>query len=307
MELTGLHLLLTYQCNFECDHCFVWGSPWQSGTMTLENIRLILKQAQEVGTIEWIYFEGGEPFLYYVLLVKGVQLAAEMGFKVGIVSNSYWATSVEDAREWLQPFVGLVGDLSISSDFYHWSELTSQQAKNARSAAEQLGIPIGYIQIRQPESMKSEDGDTTVMYRGRAASTLVAKAPHRPWRQFTTCPYEDLNDPGRMHLDPLGNLQICQGISLGNVFETPLVKILRDYEPLEHPITGPLLKGGPVELVRRYKLPHLAGYADACHLCYEARLALRHRFPSILMPDQTYGIFDGTSNVYVQVGERNPD
>ena len=39
MELTGLHLLLTYQCNLECDHCFVWGSPWQSGTMTLQNVR----------------------------------------------------------------------------------------------------------------------------------------------------------------------------------------------------------------------------------------------------------------------------
>ena len=34
MKLSGLHLLLTCQCTFECDHCFVWGSPWQSGVMT---------------------------------------------------------------------------------------------------------------------------------------------------------------------------------------------------------------------------------------------------------------------------------
>ena len=38
MKLSGLHLLLTYQCTFECDHCFVWGSPWQTGTLTLEQI-----------------------------------------------------------------------------------------------------------------------------------------------------------------------------------------------------------------------------------------------------------------------------
>ncbi len=38
MKLTGLHLLLTYECNLECDHCFVWGSPWKSDTMTLESI-----------------------------------------------------------------------------------------------------------------------------------------------------------------------------------------------------------------------------------------------------------------------------
>ena len=33
--LSGLHLLLTYQCTFECDHCFGWGGPFQTGTMTL--------------------------------------------------------------------------------------------------------------------------------------------------------------------------------------------------------------------------------------------------------------------------------
>ena len=76
MKLNGLHLLLTYQCTFECDHCFAWGSPWQSGTMTLENIRRILHQAHEMDSVEWIYFEGGEPFLYYAVLVKGVEMAA---------------------------------------------------------------------------------------------------------------------------------------------------------------------------------------------------------------------------------------
>ena len=99
MKLSGLHLLLTYQCTLECDHCFVWGSPWQSGTFTLPSLRQVLQQAQELGTVEWIYFEGGEPFLYYAVLLKAAQEAARMGFRVGIVSNSYWATDVQDALE----------------------------------------------------------------------------------------------------------------------------------------------------------------------------------------------------------------
>ena len=103
MELTGLHLLLTYQCNLECDHCFTWGSPWQDGTMTLRDVRQILQQAEELGTVKWVYFEGGEPFLFYAVLLKGILEAASMGFQVGIVSNGYWATDVEDALEWLRP------------------------------------------------------------------------------------------------------------------------------------------------------------------------------------------------------------
>ena len=59
------------------------------------------------------------------------------------------------------------------------------------------------------------------MYRGRAVRKLVPKAALHNWELFTTCPHEDLREPGRSHLDPLGNLHICQGISLGNVFETP--------------------------------------------------------------------------------------
>ncbi len=47
LALSGLHLLLTYRCDMECDHCFVWGSPRSSGTMTLQDIREILKQVGE--------------------------------------------------------------------------------------------------------------------------------------------------------------------------------------------------------------------------------------------------------------------
>ena len=297
MRLSSLHLLLTYQCNLECSHCFVWGSPWQSGTMTLQTVRHILQQAKDLGTVESIYFEGGEPFLYYVIMLKGVELAADMGFKVGIVSNAYWATSVEDAVEWLRPFTGLIGDLAVSSDIYHWNEKLSQQVRNASQAAQQLEIPLGVISIAEPEATSAEAAvgqlppeESGVMYRGRAVETLVSRAPRRSWTQFTECPYENLREPGRVHVDPFGNLHICQGISLGNMLQRPLRDICAGYDPNSHPITGPLLAGGPVELVQRYELTHEEAYADACHLCEHARRALREQFPAILMPDQMYGV-----------------
>ncbi|MBI5564331.1 MAG: radical SAM protein [Chloroflexi bacterium] len=297
MKLSGLHLLLTYQCTFECDHCFVWGSPRQSGVMTLENIRHILSEARDLGTIESIYFEGGEPFLYYAVLLEGVRLAKQQGYAVGVVSNSYWATSVEDALAWLKPLAGLIDDLSISSDEYHFDEQLSQQARNARTAADRLGIPIGVISVAQPATAEAAaivgqlpEGESGVMYRGRAAVKLIDRAPRRPWTEFTACPHEDLREPGRVHVDPFGNLHTCQGIVIGNLFDTPLKDICEAYDPDAHPIAGPLLRGGPVELVRQYNVPHDSAYADACHLCYEARLALRDRFEKILAPDQVYGV-----------------
>jgi MoaA/NifB/PqqE/SkfB family radical SAM enzyme len=296
MKLSGLHLLLTYRCNFECEHCFVWGSPWQSGTMTVSQIDEILDQAEHLGTVEWIFFEGGEPFLYYPILLKGVQMAARRGFKVGIVSNAYWAAESADALEWLGPFSGLLQALSVSSDRFHSGAEIGPEARNARAAAEKLGIPLGVIQIAQPEATHSEPGagqlppgESGIMYRGRAAERLVSRASRRPWEQLTKCPYENLREPGRIHVDPLGNVHICQGISLGNLFHEPLDQICRDYDPDSHPITGPLLAGGPAELVRRHGLRPDESYADECHLCYTARRSLRGRFPNTLTPDQMYG------------------
>jgi MoaA/NifB/PqqE/SkfB family radical SAM enzyme len=51
MALSGVHLLLTYRCDRECDHCFVWGSPAAEGTMTLALLRQILDAAERMGTV----------------------------------------------------------------------------------------------------------------------------------------------------------------------------------------------------------------------------------------------------------------
>ncbi len=297
MSLTALHLLLTHQCNWECDHCFVWGSPTQSGVMSSAQIEDILAQARIVGTIEGIYFEGGEPFLHYPVLVKGVQRAAELGFKVGLVTNAYWATNLDDARLWLTPFAGLVHYIAASSDLYHCSTPVNPLPGFAEQAAQELGIPTGVITVAQPTSADARSvsselpaGETTVQYRGRAAVRLADKARQSPWSTLDCCPYESLREPTRVHVDPSGELHVCQGISMGNLCTTPLADLCAAYDPAQHPILGPMVDGGPAELVRRYDVAHRESYADACHLCYEARVALRTRFPAILTPDQMYGI-----------------
>ncbi len=297
MSLQGLHLLLTYQCTLECDHCFVWSSPASRGTMSLADVQEILRQAKDLGGIEWIFFEGGEPFLFYPLLLKGVRLAARAGFRVGLVTNGYWATGTAEATEALRPFRGVVSDLSVSSDLYHGDAEEARLAENAVAAAKALGIPAAILAVAQPEDERAAKrvgqlppGVSAVMYRGRAAVRLGGRATKKAWSTLRRCPYENLREPSRVHINPEGTVQLCQGISLGNVFETPLREILDAYHPDTHPIVGPLLKGGPVALTNLYGLSPRARYADAGQPCNESRRALRRRFPSILGPDQLYGL-----------------
>jgi len=301
LELKGVHFLLTYRCDLECDHCFVWGSPKASGVFTFEQIRNILTEAKKLGTVNYISVEGGEPFLYHPIMVKTVREAVNLGFHVEILSNCYWATCPEDAMEWLLPIAEAKNvELSLSSDLYHGENWEIEEVKNAVKAANALNIKVGVIAVKFPDAKvpcPSEIEGAKVdswelMYRGRAFSKLTEKASKKPWREFTKCPYEDFTKQERVHVDSLGHVHVCQGISIGNAWQTSFLRIIEEYHPYENPILEPLIRGGPVALVEKFSLPHDEVYADACHLCSAARCMLRKRFPNILVPNQMYGEFE---------------
>lgn len=297
--LSGIHFLLSYNCTYECDHCFVYCGPFAGGTFTIEQVEAVLDEARKIDTVDNVYFEGGEPFLYYPLMLEAIRLADERGLKIGIVSNAYYATTEKDAELWLKPLTRYnIFDLSISEDSYHGDEESAECAKRANRVAAKLGLPKGTICIDPPKVEKSADPATKgqpvvgggVRFKGRAADKLTEGLPTRKWQEFVECTDEELRRPDRVHIDPYGNVMICQGISIGNMWQTPLSKIDSDYNPEAHPIIGPLLKGGPAELARTYDIKLKDEYVDECHFCFEVRRSLLDRFPEHLAPRQVYGV-----------------
>jgi len=119
---------------------------------------------------------------------------------------------------------------------------------------------------------------------------LADGLPLRPWQGFRECPYEELEAPSRVHVDAFGHVQVCQGISIGNMWEVPLSKIIADYRPETHPVCGPLIRGGPAELARACGQTPQPGYIDECHLCFLTRKAVIDQYPQALAPRQVYGL-----------------
>lgn len=213
--LTGIHFILTYTCNFECDHCFLYCSP----------------------------------------------------------------------------------HLEVSDDAFHHGEEFHNSAKQAAAAAEQIGQQVKTICIKPPEvkpGIEKEKGNPIYLggpkLRGRAVEKLSPDLPTKSWEPFTSCPLEDLRNPKRVHLDPFGNVHLCQGLTMGNLWEIPFSELLKTYDPDQHPLCSPILKGGPAQLVKEYNLPHEEEYVDACHLCSKMCLALINQFPEYLAPRQVYGL-----------------
>jgi hypothetical protein len=296
--LTQVHLLLTYACTFECDHCFIYCSPRAKGTYTLAQVREVLAQARRLGTVEWIYFEGGEPFLYYPVLLEGLRLARDQGFETGLVTNCYWATAREDAMLWLGPLAKTgIGDLSVSSDTLHHGDADPSPADIAAGAGTELGLPVEAICIEKPTVVPTQPtgkGDPVVgggaLFKGRAADKLAQGLPTRPACSFNACTHEELVAPRRVHVDAFGHVQVCQGVSIGNLWQTPLHEIISRYDVASHPICGPLHHGGPAELARVHGVALEGQFVDECHHCFTVRRALLDRFPEQLTPRQVYGL-----------------
>jgi hypothetical protein len=312
IELSGIHFLVTYRCTYACDHCFVWGSPDADQTMTLAQLTSVIEQAAECG-VTGVYFEGGEPTLAYPVVLAAAKRARECGLKSGVVSNCFWATTREDARVWLEPFVKLgISDLSLSSYAYFVEDADEERLRNAVLAAQDLGLPAGVLEVGAPAGLDVPGlclGDPAdVMYKGRAAVALAPGRETRPPETLVTCPHEDFLDPGRAHVGPDGELQLCQGISAGNVFvgddgpaapaelSAPrpggLRAVLDAYDPATRTVIKEILAGGPWALAQAAgHTPLHSRYADECHLCYEVRAALRAsgRHPEVLTPGQCYG------------------
>jgi hypothetical protein len=75
-------------------------------------VEQILDEAVKIKTVKWIYFEGGESFLHYPIMLAGVLGAREKGLKTGIVTKAFWVTTlstttmpatIRPKRPWLQP------------------------------------------------------------------------------------------------------------------------------------------------------------------------------------------------------------
>lgn len=297
--LTGVHFLLSMTCNYECDHCFLYCSPGTRGTFTSDQLFEVFKQMDAIDSINSVYFEGGEPFLFYPLLLNGLKLAAQRGYSRGVVSNGYWANSKEDALLWLGPLAEIgVSNLSISDDSLHYGAEQGIRMKWVKQAADALGLPSSSICLEPPDLNGSaqpvnERGEPIVggdiRFRGRAVDKLVKGLPRRDGSDFNQCPDEDFANPGRVHIDPFGNVHLCQGIIMGNIRKTPLGKLIREYNVDSHPICSCLQNGGPLKLALEYGYSSREGFVDPCHMCYETRKSILNSYPEYLGPAMVYG------------------
>lgn len=291
-------LLLTYKCNCACRFCYYNCSPDKDGLMSAD-IFIGAWQSLKIlaGSDAKIHITGGEAFLYYDYMVELLNKANQqnLGPVDLIETNGFWADNAKIIEGRIKTLDSLgMNRLKISCDPFHQQFVDIELVKRLAKIAEQilgaarllirwqkyLDSPIVMQNISTEQLNKNcinAISDYPCRFTGRAASAIAPLFADKPIAAFENKNCKDLILGAKgIHVDPYGNVfsGTCSGIVFGNVTQTPLDEMWKNFHPENNEIINTLFNDGPYGLLAKaMKLSYqpLKLYASKCHLCSHLR------------------------------------
>ena len=315
-------LLLTYKCNCACEFCYYNCNPDKGGLMPVETAISAWQSLRTLaGDSARVHITGGEAFLYWDRLQQILEEAQrEKLGKVDLIeTNGFWAAGENTVRRRLRRLDELgMHRFKVSTDPFHQEYVDAELVRRlAEIASDILGPDRVLVRwqkyLDNPTDMKnlssaewqkryiSAVNDYRCRFTGRAAGKLARLAassanenPASGSEHRDTCKSDFLGAKG-VHIDPFGNVfsGTCSGIILGNVSETPLEDIWKQFDPAHDDLFETLFKSGPWGLLDQaekqgYQRQEI--YADKCHLCTGIRQFFLDKglWSSIIGPAECY-------------------
>jgi organic radical activating enzyme len=263
--------------------------------MSLEDAREWIRQIASYRN-HYVYvvsLTGGEPFSNLKLLRRVVEFAAEYKLYVSVVTNGFWATKRETAKQLLQS-LSEICFLSISTDIYHQRYVPFEHVKNAIWASQECGIPYYISIVTENESdpdyqrVKSELLELTAPERIRTGITFPVGRASQITSQLkyrvSDCPPKEacqaasspcIFPDGRVYgcIGPLIGLQHEHPLLLGSLHDSSLADILDRSET--NVVLHALRLWGPNRLIALLReaglnqhLPIMYVEGSVCNACY---------------------------------------
>ncbi|MDM1300309.1 radical SAM protein [Acinetobacter indicus] len=138
----SIGIIITNQCNAECDFCCNNSGPNQKTRLSLQEVLSIIKQANELG-FKQICFTGGEPTILLSDILIAGELITSLGMSMTINSNGLFGKNKSKALKILTSLkkVGLV-KVTLSFDDSHAKYIPAISVKNVIQICRDLDISI---------------------------------------------------------------------------------------------------------------------------------------------------------------------
>ncbi len=268
-----------------------------------------------MGVNSGLHFTGGEPFLNFPLLLKGVTLAEKEGIpSIFVETNAFWAREDEDTYRKLMLLkeAGLKGILVSVNPFVVEHVPFERIERVVRVGYEVFGgnlfiYQIEYYRMFRNWKLKGRLSLKEFFERGgrlKGELLLMGRAVYRmegflspSFFSFERICFPELFRSWHNHWDNYGNVVpgFCAGISLGNWKENPEIYekgVDLDKLPLVKILAEEGVKGLLVWAKKLFDYRERKSYLSPCHLCLDIRnfLVERGEILSELSPLQYYQV-----------------
>jgi sulfatase maturation enzyme AslB (radical SAM superfamily) len=319
MNLTGITWLTTYNCNLNCEHCF-FNVRGDKKYMEPDLVEAVFDSLGNDHGMFWQHLSGGEIFIDSGRLMNILEIIHKNFQKnIGLSTNGFWAKKRDQAAAILDQLKERgVNGIAVSMDYYHskWldgsipegllkmiSEKDFQTHSYAMGAvlqeevegADAVNISYSDHFYKNTDLRKCPQAPTKVRSIGRGAYINIPKQQYVPEGKCT-----DLSEclgkrspfnPAMVWIDCYGNVMVCYGIIIGNLYKKEMKQILAEYNQYENDIVNRLIEGGPRNLfllAQEKGWQHTGYFFDKCDMCFQSRKYLKDFFPDTLGPDECY-------------------
>lgn len=134
-------LLTTMRCNIRCAHCSVDSHPHRAERLDRARALALVDGLSQVPGLRYIDLTGGEPMLHADDVLAIASAARTRGKAVRLVSNGFWARTVERAREVLVALKDAgVTSVGLSIDEWHLPFIPPEVIHNYLAACRDVGL-----------------------------------------------------------------------------------------------------------------------------------------------------------------------
>jgi len=288
--------------------------------MSPEIIDIVYKDLSITEKMFWNHFSGGEILLKKDAFLEIIKRTRKYFSKdIGISTNGFWAKNKEVSTSIVNELVQAgVSGIAVSTDYYHTPYINKEYAKNAAEAITNSGLKThSYVMgarcnadvsnadntNKETEALSSFVQGSTKMPLAPTAIRSIGKGSYIniPKKQdLPTGKCSDLSEclgkrgplnPAMVWVDPYGNVMVCYGIIIGNVYKTPFIDIISNYKTDDFPLIKSISELGPYSLYKEALdkgVMKETKFYDVCDVCYTSRKALQNEFPTILGPQECY-------------------
>jgi len=303
MNLRRLEFTLTTKCNSQCVYCQASAGPWRSEVMAVRDARNYLAEAVSVADLESFLVFGGEPMLYPARVIAIFKEAQRVGIPtVEMLTNGVWGRDKEKAERFAKRLKSAgLNRLGISVDAFHLEYIPLEYPRNAAEASLRAGIEKVTWNVAVIESLNAANHYDTMtahilkelepvgieahVHKVVAAGRALEAIPQYFQKTQLEGPCEGetpmentLTNPQCLTIEPSGSVDVCWHLSIGNAKETPLSRIITEYDWQRNPLIKALAEEGPMALLKRQKPLarrfDKSEYVNKCHLCVEVRKRL---------------------------------